>query len=118
MYRKLVAAAIPALLFTVGAAAARDNGPYLDSDGPRAYRAAPDGVGIYVQDNRLRWYYATFFTRCINLPGALTIGFKTAHGRLERGSTVFAEGRACRIASIDRSAPPPGEPGSEAEPES
>ena len=114
MIRKLIAAAIPALLLTAGAASARDNGPFIDGDGPRNFTPAPDGAGIYVQDDRLRWYYASFTSRCVNLPNALTIGFKTAYGRLDRGSSVFTEHGSCRIASVDRSAPPPGQPGAEA----
>lgn len=104
MLKTLTAAA---LLLAAGTAHAQNSGPYIDAGGPRNFTPVEDGTGIYVQDDRLRWYHATFTKRCESLATAFNIGWKTYDGRLERGSTVLAGHEPCRIATIARSDAPP-----------
>src|SRR6186713_474805 len=118
---KLIAAATAALLFTAAGAAAQTPGPrsgeradivFATHDGIRTFTAARDGRGVYLQDQRKNWYYASFFTRCQNIDFSFGIGFKTFgnSSTLSRGDTIYAGREACRIADLVRSGPPPEKP--------
>lgn len=119
MSLKLIAAASAALLFTAAGAAAQTPGPrsgeradivFATNNGIRTFTAARDGRGVYLQDRRKNWYFASFYTRCRNIDFALGVGFKTFgnSSTLSRGDTIYAGREACRIADLVRSGPPPG----------
>ena len=109
---------LPVLMLAGGAAAAQDapppggeevSIPFIRHGNVRTFEATRDGEGLYIQNSRRDWYFARFFGRCIELPYAARVGFKTfGNGStLERGDTILAGSERCRIASIVRSGPPP-----------
>lgn len=118
-------ALIPALLLA-GAAAAQTPAqqkaapptgqqasiPFATHGGIRTFTPDRYGSGLYLQDSRRNWYYASFAPRCQNLDFAFRIGFKTfGNGpSLERGDTIFAGRERCLITSLVRSGPPPSKP--------
>ena len=115
---KLIAAASAALLITVGSAAAQTPGPrsgeradipFATNNGIRTFTADRGGEGVYIQDQRKNWYYASFYTRCHDLNFSFRIGFKTFgnSSTLSRGDTIYAGHEQCRIADLVRSGPPP-----------
>lgn len=81
-------------------------------NGIRTFTSDRQGNGVYLQDNRRNWYYASFFSRCNDLPYAIGVGFKTFgnSSTLSRGDTIYAGHEACKIADIVRSGPPPEKP--------
>jgi hypothetical protein len=110
-----------ALLLTAGTAAAQTPGPrsgeradiiFATHDGIRTFTADRDGRGVYLQDNRRNWYYASFYTRCQDIDFSFQVGFKTFGGSstLSRGDTIYAGREQCRIADLVRSGPPPAKP--------
>jgi len=118
MFSKIAVALVPALLLTAGSAAAQRapepqgkqvSIPFVTHGGVRTFEASRDGDGVYIQNSRRDWYYASFFGRCLDLPNATRIGFTTFGGgsSLERGDTILAGRERCRIASIVASGPPP-----------
>lgn len=86
--------------------------PFATNNGIRTFTPDRRGEGVYLQDNSKNWYYASFFTRCTELPFAFSFGFKTFGGSstLSRGDTIIAGRDTCRIADIVRSGPPPEKP--------
>lgn len=86
--------------------------PFATHNGIRTFTPERQGYGVYLQDNSKNWYYASFFTRCTDLPFAFSFGFKTFGGSstLSRGDTVVTGRETCRIADIVRSGPPPEKP--------
>ena len=86
--------------------------PFATHSGIRTFTPDRMGDGVYLQDNRRAWYYASFYSRCTELPYAFTFGFKTFGGSstLSRGDTIIAGRDTCRIADIVRSGPPPEKP--------
>lgn len=121
MYKFLTAALLPALALAGGAQAQtggptaaphsgeRASIPFITHGSVRSYQSTPNGEGIYIQNNRRDWYYASFFSRCLNLPYAFRIGFDTFGGgsSLDRGDTIIADRERCKIADIVHSGPPP-----------
>jgi hypothetical protein len=114
----IMAAALPALLLTAGAATAQENAPpsgpeasipFVNHGGIYNFVSDRDGQGVYLQDRRRNWYYARFFARCNDLPFAFRVGFKTWGGSdtLDRGSTILTGRERCKIASLVKSGPPP-----------
>jgi hypothetical protein len=69
-----------------------------------------DGTqGIWIQDARKQWFYATFQGPCIGLDFAMSVGFEArTMNTLDRFGTVIVprEGR-CAIFSMTKSDPPP-----------
>jgi hypothetical protein len=54
------------------------------------------------------WYLVRTATACPRLRSAHALGFVTVGGdRLDRFSTIVAEGWRCPVASVTTSAPPP-----------
>lgn len=119
---KLASAALAgAILLNAGAASAQSppaagvqsdrsvSIPFINMRSVRTFEAAPRGEGVYIQNNRRDWYYASFFGRCHDLPFATRIGFKAFGGAntLDQGDTIFAGNERCRIEKIVRSGPPP-----------
>lgn len=83
--------------------------PFATQNGIRTFTPEQSGEGVYLQDNRKDWYYASFYSRCGELPYAFQFGFKTfgSSSTLSRGDTVIAGRETCKIADIVRSGPPP-----------
>jgi hypothetical protein len=83
--------------------------PFATHNGIRTFTPERNGEGVYLQDNRKNWYYASFFSRCTELPHAMQFGFKTfgSSTTLSRGDTVIAGRDTCKIADLVRSGPPP-----------
>ncbi len=69
-----------------------------------------DGTqGIWIQDARKQWFYATLLGPCIGLDFAMSVGFEArTNNTLDRFGTVIVprEGR-CPIMSFTKSDPPP-----------
>jgi hypothetical protein len=66
--------------------------------------------GLWIQDLRKQWYYATLLAPCIGLDFATGIGFDTGAGdSLDRFSQIIVpREQRCQIMSLTRSeAPPP-----------
>jgi hypothetical protein len=114
---KLFVALLPVLVLSAGVRAQdapapkgeSTSIPFITRGSVRSFESAPNGEGIYIQNNQRDWYYASFFTRCHDLPYAIRIGFDTfGNGTsLQRGDTIFADRQRCRIDDIVRSGPPP-----------
>ena len=82
--------------------------PFANSGGIRDWR--PDGSeALYVQDAHGRWYRATLFGPCFDLPYSERVAFLT-HGTdaLDKFSAVAVRGQRCQFRSLVPSAPPPG----------
>lgn len=81
--------------------------PFVNNDGIRDWRAT-DRQTLYVQDNRRKWYRATLFAPCLDLPYAQTIGFETrGTNTFDRFSTIVVRGDRCSVSSLEVSDPPP-----------
>lgn len=81
--------------------------PFVNNDGIRDWRAT-DRQTLYVQDNRRKWYRATLFGPCLDLPFAQTIGFETrGTDTFDRFSTIVVRGDRCSLSSLEASEPPP-----------
>lgn len=81
--------------------------PFVNHDGIRDWRAT-DSRTLYVQDSRRRWYRATLFAPCLDLPFAQTIGFETRGvDTFDRFSSIRVRGQRCAMSSLERSEPPP-----------
>lgn len=74
-----------------------------------AIERVPDGQqGIWVADQRGRWFYARFIYPCQRLLQSTNIGFVTSPiDRLDKDSAVVADGERCRFATFERSDAPP-----------
>lgn len=122
---KTLSTALIAATALIGAAQAQDPGPtpgprsgeradipFATHNGIRTFTPERRGYGVYLQANTREWYYASFFTRCSELPFAFSFGFKTFGGSstLSRGDTIVAGRDTCKIADIVRSGPPPEKP--------
>lgn len=127
MLKTLTAAALSAALLAAGAASAqnapagptpgphsgeRADIPFATHDGIRTFTSDSTGEGVFLQDRQKNWYYARFFTRCLNIDFSLRVGFQTFGGSssLSRGDTIFAGDERCMIADLVRSGPPPEKP--------
>lgn len=81
--------------------------PFVNHGGIRDFHAV-DTRTLYVQDTRGRWYRATTFGRCTDLPFAQAIGFETRGGdTFDRWSSIRVRGERCTLRSVVRSDPPP-----------
>lgn len=95
------AAAAMALALTLGAAAANATPdrpaslPFADLGNIRSWQ--PDGRdAILVESNRRKWYRATFFAPCMNLPFAFAVAFVSEpNGSLNKYSSILVEGERC-----------------------
>ncbi|NML07731.1 DUF6491 family protein [Sphingomonas sp. G-3-2-10] len=117
MSARFAAALVPALLIA-GAAAAQTAGPksgeqadipFATNGGIRTFTPDDRGNGVYLQDRRNNWYYASLAGPCMDLPFATRIGYRTFGGSstLSRGDTIFTEREQCLITDLVRSGPPP-----------
>jgi len=72
------------------------------------FEAARDGQGIYLQDARRNWYYASMFGPCVDLPFATRIGVVNwGFDTVDDSSTILVGRDRCRIDRLVRSGPPP-----------
>jgi hypothetical protein len=82
--------------------------PFIQYGSIRDWRADNDR-GLWIQDDRRRWYYAKLMGPCFGLDFATRIGFDTrSPGTFDRFSAIIVphEGR-CAVQSIVASDPPP-----------
>jgi hypothetical protein len=67
-------------------------------------------TGLWIQDRRKQWYYATMFAPCDGLQFAVTLGFKTRTlNQLDRDSEIVVPDNPirCALKSLRKSDPPP-----------
>jgi hypothetical protein len=108
----LLAAAVPAL--AAGPAPQNAGGaeevriPFASFGSIRNFRSVGDDV-VYLEGTHHRWYRAELNGPCINLPGAIRIGFDTRFNgdTLDNSSTLIVGGDSCRIMSLTRADGPP-----------
>jgi hypothetical protein len=70
----------------------------------------PDGTqGVYLETRARKWYYASVYGPCTNLPFAARIGVDTrfAGDQLDSSGTLLVDGDRCRIEKLVESGPPP-----------
>ncbi len=67
-----------------------------------------DDQTVLIQDQGRRWYKATLFGHCINLPFADRIAFDSnPGGTFDKFSAILVRGQRCPLASlVETSAPP------------
>lgn len=82
--------------------------PFANSGGIRDWQ--PDGSeALYIQDSRGRWYRATLFAPCFDLPYSDRVAFLTrGNDVLDKFSSVLVRGKRCQFSTLVPSAPPPG----------
>jgi hypothetical protein len=82
--------------------------PFVQHGGIHDWQA-DDRKGVWIQDRRRQWYYASFNAPCLGLDFALTIGFDAGTmGVLDRfGYIIVPEHDRCPIKSLTRSENPP-----------
>ncbi len=73
------------------------------------YNFTPDGdEGVWLQDFRKRWYYATIRGPCPGLGRAFGLGYDTRGStRFDRSTMLIVEGYPCALSSIVTADRPP-----------
>lgn len=67
-----------------------------------------DDETVLIQDQGRRWYKATLFGHCINLPFAERIAFDSnAGGTFDKFSAILVRGQRCPLRSLVATAAPP-----------
>lgn len=70
---------------------------------------ADDDRGVWIQDNRDRWYYASLAGPCFGMDFTHKIGVVTrGTSALDSFGAIVVDGQRCPITSLVTSAPPPG----------
>ncbi len=70
-----------------------------------------DNQTLLIQGRNRKWYKATLFAPCSNLPFAQTIGFKTnAGGSFDKFSSIVVRRRRCSLTSLVEIPPPVKQP--------
>jgi len=70
-----------------------------------------DNRTLLIQGRNRKWYKATLFAPCIDLPFAQTIGFKTnASGSFDKFSSIVVRRRRCSLTSLVEIPPPVKKP--------
>lgn len=83
--------------------------PYVASNGIVEWKA-PGPDALYIRAITGDWYLARTINACPRLAVATSLGFVTNNlGELDRYGAILAQGQRCPLASIVKSAPPPGE---------
>jgi hypothetical protein len=60
-----------------------------------------DDKTVLIQDQSRRWYKATLFGTCFNLPFANKIGFDSSPGgTFDKFSAILVQGRRCQLSSL------------------
>lgn len=81
--------------------------PFLNHRGVDNW-AADGSRALYLQDGFRRWYHATLFAPCTELPFATAIGIETrGNDTLDRFGAILVRGQRCQIDSLVTSGPPP-----------
>lgn len=81
--------------------------PFVSHGGVRNFEA--DGTsGLWIQDDRNKWHYATLIGPCSGLSFATSLGFVTrGSNTLDSFGEIIAEGDRCAIQRLVTSAGPP-----------
>ncbi|MDB5679708.1 DUF6491 family protein [Sphingomonas bacterium] len=82
--------------------------PFIGTIGLYDFEA--DGSkGVWLQDQRRKWYYARIAGICTGLPFSTRIGVDTRFGgtSLDRTGVLLVDGQSCHIDSLVTSAGPP-----------
>ena len=67
-----------------------------------------DDQTVLIQDQGRRWYKATLFGHCINLPFAQRIAFDSnSSGTFDKFSAILVRGQRCPLRSLVATAAPP-----------
>jgi hypothetical protein len=67
-----------------------------------------DDQTVLIQDQGRRWYKATLFNHCINLPFAQRIAFDSnPSGTFDKFSAILYRGQRCPLSSLVATAAPP-----------
>ena len=67
---------------------------------------------ILIQSQSRKWYRATLFSPCFDLPFAERIGFETEpSGSFDKFSSIRVRGQTCRLNSLVETAAPAKKPG-------
>jgi len=70
-----------------------------------------DDQTVLIQDQSRRWYKATLFGHCINLPFAQRIAFDSnPGGTFDKFSAILVRGQRCPLMSLVASTAPPKKP--------
>jgi hypothetical protein len=70
-----------------------------------------DNRTLLIQGRNRKWYKATLFAPCIDLPFAQTIGFKTnASGSFDKFSSIVVRRQRCSLTSLVEIPPPVKKP--------
>ncbi|HEY7811407.1 MAG TPA: DUF6491 family protein [Allosphingosinicella sp.] len=76
--------------------------PYANRDGIGEWRVAGDD-GLYIRALTGGWYLVRTMGLCTGLKSAIGLGFEASFGgKLDRYSTIIAEGQRCPIQSVTR----------------
>lgn len=66
-----------------------------------------DDKTVLIQDQSRRWYKATLFNTCIDLPFAGKIGFDSSPGdTFDKFSSLLVRGQRCQLSSLVKTDPP------------
>lgn len=112
--KAMLLAAVAAMSLTAAAHAAppaplgpQASIPFVNHHGIRDWHAVDDRT-LYVQDSRRRWYRATLFAPCLDLPFAQAIGFETRGiDTFDRFASIRVRGERCAVSSVVASDAPP-----------
>jgi hypothetical protein len=82
--------------------------PFIGTIGLYNFEADGDR-GVWLQDQRRKWYYARISGICTGLPTAIRIAVDTRFGgtSLDRTGVLLVDGQRCHIDSLVTSAGPP-----------
>lgn len=80
--------------------------PFVNYGNIQNWRAV-DHKAILIASAANHWYKATFFTPCLDLPSALTVGFVTdPSGTLDKFSSILVDGHRCWFKTLEKVAAP------------
>jgi hypothetical protein len=67
-----------------------------------------DDQTVLIEDQSHRWYKATLFSHCIDLPFAQKIGFDSSpNGTFDKFSAILVRGQRCPLRSLVQTSAPP-----------
>ena len=82
--------------------------PFVDFGNINDWRA--DGTkGIYIQSDNRQWYYATFWSACLDLTTAEHVGFRTNPPMpMDKFDSIIVGHQECNFRTLEKSPGPPG----------
>ena len=90
----------------VKAAAVEANIPFANHGGIYTWQVENDR-SVLIQSQSRKWYRATLFSPCFDLPFSETLGFETeASGSFDKFSSIRMRGQTCRLTSLVETAAP------------